>query len=296
MTLALTVFVGAPCYASSGKSFPSADAAVKALVDAAKAGDRKELLAIFGPEGGEVLPSGDPVADREAREDFVERAAEKTDLERVGDDFAVLNVGNDEWPFPIPLIEEKGSWHFDVAAGKTELLNRRIGRNELNTIQVCQEYASAQREYARRSERVTGVKEYAQRLRSTPGKHDGLYWETAEGEEESPIGPLMASATSEGYRPGTTEGPQPFHGYIYKLLTNAGPHAPGGARSYIKDGRLTGGFALLAYPVKYGSSGVMTFQVNAQGVVFQKDLGPKTAEIARKITAYDPDDSWDGTD
>ena len=284
-----------PARAAEQKSFPSADAAVTALVEAAKAGDRSALDPLFGPDAHEVLPSGDPVADRGAREQFAARAAERTHLERVGDDFAVLSVGNDDWPFPIPLVKGKGGWVFDTAAGRQEILNRRIGRNELYTIQVMQAYVDAQREYAKRHKQETGVAEYAQKLKSTPGKHDGLYWETKDGEEESPMGPLFASATREGYAPGSVE-PQPFHGYMYKELRAAGPHAPGGAHSYLDGGRLTRGFAVLAYPVHYGSSGVMTFQVNEQGVVFQKDLGPRTADLASQISAYDPDDSWDATD
>jgi hypothetical protein len=281
-------------FAAEQTHFASADAAVAALVDAAKAGDRSALDPLFGPGAAEVLPSGDPVADRAAREQFVTRAGERTHLERVGDDFAVLSVGNDDWPFPIPLVKQPGGWVFDTDAGKTELLNRRIGRNELYTIQVMEEYVAAQREYARRQNAATGVAEYALKLKSTPGKHDGLYWEAKAGEEESPIGPLFASATREGYTPGSGH-PQPFHGYVYKALHAQGPHGPGGAKSYLEHGRLTHGFALLAYPVHYGSSGVMTFIVNAQGIVFQKDLGPRTADLASQISVYDPDDSWDAT-
>jgi hypothetical protein len=287
--------LGPYAFAAAQKTFSSADAAVTALVDAAKAADRSQLDPLFGPGAEEVLPSGDPVADRAAREQFVTRAGERTHLERVGDDFAVLSVGNDDWPFPIPLVRENGAWRFDTEAGKTEILNRRIGRNELYTIQTMQEYVNAQRDYARRQKAATGVKEYAQRLVSTPGKHDGLYWETKAGEDESPIGPLFASATREGYRPGGAS-PEPFHGYLYKVLSAAGSNAPGGSHSYLEKGRQTRGFALLAYPVHYGSSGVMTFQVNEQGVVFQKDLGPKTADLASHISVYDPDDSWDATE
>jgi hypothetical protein len=278
------------------RTFPTAEAAVAALVDAAKVGDGSQLDPLFGPGAQQVLPSGDPVADREAREAFVARAGERTHLETVGDDFAVVSVGDDDWPFPIPLVKGSAGWRFDTEAGKTEVLNRRIGRNELFTIQICQEYVSAQRDYAGRKRATEGVYEYAQRLRSTPGKRDGLYWETQEGDAESPIGPLFADATREGYRPGMNATPEPFHGYIYKELHAAGSHAPRGARSYIKDGRMTGGFALLAYPVKYGSSGVKTFIVNEQGIVFEQDLGPKTAEIAARIDTYDPDDSWDPTE
>ena len=293
--IASAIATVAPASAAEQAHFASADAAVAALVDAAKAGDRGALDPLFGAGAEEVLPSGDPVADRAAREEFATRAGERTHLERVGDDFAVLSVGNDDWPFPIPLVKEKGGWRFDTEAGKTEILNRRIGRNELYTIQVMQAYVDAQREYAKRQKKETGVAEYALKIKSAPGKHDGLYWETKDGEEESPIGPLFASATREGYTPGSGH-PEPFHGYMYKALHAQGPNGPGGAKSYLEKGRLTKGFALLAYPVHYGSSGVMTFQVNEQGVVFQKDLGPRTADLASQIGVYDPDDSWDATD
>lgn len=290
---ALVTVVASPAVAASHRAFPSAEAALTAVVDAAKSGDRTTLVAIFGSDGETLLSSGDPIADHTARNRFVERVGERTHLQYVGDDFAVWSVGNDDWPFAIPLVRDERGWVFDVDAGRVELLNRRIGRNELDTIQVCQEYVAAQRDYARRRQRTDGVAEYAQHLRSTPGKRDGLHWETSAGEEESPLGPLLASASAEGYRAKGGEKPEPFHGYIYRALREAGPHAPGGPRSYIKDGRMTGGFALIAYPVRYGSSGVMTFQVNEQGVVFQKDLGPRTAEIAAAITTYDPDDSWE---
>jgi Protein of unknown function (DUF2950) len=295
LTLA-TVSTTGDVSAAGQKHFESADAAVSAVVEAARNGERADLIAIFGPDAERVLTSGDPVADREARAGFVARAAERTSLQRVGDDFAVLNVGNDDWPFAIPLIKETGGWIFDTRAGEEEVKTRRVGRNELYTIQIMQEYVGAQRDYARIKRATAGVAEYAQRLRSTPGERDGLYWDVQPGDNPSPIGPLFASASREGYRPGTSATPEPFHGYLYKLLTAAGPDAPGGARSYLKDGHLTGGFALLAYPVRYGSSGVMTFQVNNQGVVFQKDLGPRTAEVAARINAYDPDDSWDPTE
>lgn len=292
--LAVAAVLTLPTIAGAAqRTFASADDAVNALVAAAGARDRAELKAIFGPDGERVLTSGDDVADKEARELFVARASERKHLQFVGDDFAIVSVGNDDWPFPIPLVKSRDTWSFDTRAGEEEVKNRRVGRNELYTIQVMQEYVDAQREYARLKKNTDGVAEYAQRLRSTPGKRDGLYWETQDADAESPLGPLLASASREGYRPGTSATPEPFHGYIYKLLTAAGPNAPGGARSYIKDGKLTGGFALLAYPVRYGSSGVTTFIVNNQGVVFEKDLGPRTAEIAGGIKAYDPDDTWD---
>ena len=277
---------------ASQRTFASADAAVAALVEAAKIGDGKQLDPLFGPGAQQVLPSGDPVADREARELFAARALERTHIERVGDDFAVLSVGDDDWPFPIPLIKESAGWRFDTEAGKTEMLNRRIGRNELFTIQICQEYVAAQRDYAGRMRAAGGVYQYAQRLRSTPGKRDGLYWETTEGDAESPMGPLFASATREGYRPGMNATPQPFHGYFFRPLKSQGPHAAGGKYDYEVKGRMMGGFAVLAWPAKYGVSGVMSFLVNHDGVVFEKDLGPNTDSVARKMTRFDPDKTW----
>ena len=295
LAVATLLMLPTPTHAAQ-RTFASPDDAMNALVAAAGAADRAELKAIFGPNAERVLTSGDEVADKEARDFFVARAAERKHLQLVGDDFAVVSVGNDDWPFPIPLVRTRDKWSFDTAAGEEEVKNRRVGRNELYTIQIMQEYVGAQREYARLRKNTDGVAEYAQRLRSTAGKRDGLYWETQDADAESPLGPLLASASREGYRPGTSETPQPFHGYIYKPLTAAGPSAPGGARSYIKDGKLTGGFALLAYPVRYGSSGIMTFIVNNQGVVFEQDLGPRTAETAAGISAYDPDDSWHPVD
>lgn len=276
------------------RTFASAEDAVAALVDAAKADDTATLLAIFGPEGHDILLSGDPVEDEHARERFLVRAGERTHLERVGDDFAVLSLGNDDWPFAIPLMKGDRGWYFDTAAGKNEILNRRIGRNELYTIDVCREYVAAQRDFARRHAGAEGDVEYAQRLRSTPGKQDGLYWETTGGEEPSPMGPLLASAEAEGYGRGRDRGSQSnvFHGYRYRIIKMQGPDAPGGRKSYVSGGRMTDGFALAAWPASYGSSGVMTFIVNQQGVVFQKDLGPNTEILGRAITTYDPDDTW----
>ncbi len=297
LSAALTLAVAVPAGASAVRVFPSADAAVAALVDAAKRDDREALHAIFGPGAASVFTSGDPVADREAYNRFVARAGERTHLQHVGDDFAVLSVGNDDWPFAIPLMKGTGGWIFDVDAGRVELLNRRIGRNELDTIQVFQDYAAAQRDYARRRQRADGVAEYAQHLRSTPGKRDGLYWEVKAGEEESPIGPLIASASAEGYRAkGDADPAEPFHGYIYRALRAAGPHAPGGARSYIKDGRMTGGFASARL------SGALRIERDhdvpgeRERCGLPEDLGPRTDEIAAGITAYDPDDSWNPTE
>jgi hypothetical protein len=285
-----------PAPAAAQRTFASADDAMNALVDAARAGDHATLFAIFGPAAERVLTSGDAVADREARSFFAVRAGERRHLQYVGDDFAILSVGDDDWPFPIPLVRTRDTWSFDTVAGEEEVKNRRVGRNELYTIQICREYVGAQRDYARLRKNTDGVAEYAQHLRSTPGTRDGLYWEVQDADAPSPLGPLLASATREGYRPGLGDTPQPFHGYLYRLLTAAGPHAPGGARSYTNGGRMTGGFGLLAYPVCYGASGIMTFIVNQQGVVFEKDLGRRTAESAAAISAYDPDESWSPAD
>jgi len=202
---------------------------------------------------------------------------------------AIVHIGRDDWPFPIPIVREGDGWRFDTAAGKEELLNRRIGRNEITTIAVCRTYVDAQKEFARR------FHVYAQSFRSTPGKQDGLYWEATD-HDASPLGPLVASATAEGYQHGEAgDAPSPYHGYLFRILTKQGAGAPGGVKDYVKDGRMTGGFALVAWPAEHGSSGVMTFLVSEQGVVFQKDLGDGTTEAAKAITAYDPDGSWEPT-
>lgn len=274
--------------------FQSPNTAFKALLEAVKAHDHDRLRAILGPGSGDVVSSGDEVADRTAARQFVAAAKEKTRLVKSGDTATIVHLGKSDWSFPIPLVKDGGGWRFDTAAGKEELLNRRIGRNELRTIAVCYAYVDAQREYARQDRDHRGVGEYAQKFRSAPGKRDGLYWEVSANEEQSPMGPLVAMATSEGYtHKDPNAEPMPFHGYFFRILTAQGSHAPEGARSYIVDGRMTRGFALVAYPAHYGSSGIMTFIVNQVGIVFQKNLGEKTAEIAAAMTEYDPDASWD---
>lgn len=285
-----TTFAQAPAQ----QRFKSPKAAFKALVGAVKADDHDRMQAILGPDSADIVSSGDEVADRTVARRFVMAAKEKTRLVKVGDAAMIVHVGNGDWSFPIPLVKDGAGWRFDTAAGKEELLNRRIGRNELRTIAVCYAYVDAQREYVRQDRSGGGVREYAQKFRSAPGKRDGLYWEVSANEEQSPMGPLVAMATSEGYghREADAE-PMPFHGYFFRILTAQGPHAPEGAKSYVVDGHMTGGFALVAYPAHYGSSGIMTFIVNQVGVVFQKNLGEKTAEIAAAMTEYDPDGSWD---
>jgi hypothetical protein len=278
--------------AAAQETFPTPDDAAKALVAAAKARDVAKLQAILGPGSDDIVDSGDQVADDNARDDFVERSEEKLSIEKVDDSRAIVVIGDDDWPFPVPLVQADGKWHFDTPAGLQEILNRRIGRNELFTIAVAQEYVAAQRAWSRLAVVAGDPPHYAARIASTPGKHDGLYWETKEGEPASPLGPLVARGEDEGYEKPRQGGRGTFHGYKYRVLTKQGAHAPGGARSFEKDGALVGGFGLLAYPAEYGVTGVMTFMVNQQGVVFQKDLGEQTVKLAEAITAYDPDKSW----
>lgn len=283
----------APVRAAGQQHFQSPEAGLKSLIDAVKANDRDRLLAIFGHDADDLVFSGDEVADREAMAHFVRETKQRTNLVKVDEATVIIQFGKDDASFPIPLVKDGSGWRFDTAAGKEEMLNRRIGRNELQAIAVCHAYVDAQREYASKDRNGTGVREYAQKFRSAPGKQDGLYWEVSANEAQSPMGPWVAMATSEGYaHKGPDTEPMPFHGYFFRILTAQGPHAPEGARSYIADGHMTGGFALVAYPAQHGSGGVMTFMVNQLGIVFQKDLGNKTAEIAAAMTQYDPDDSW----
>jgi len=276
------------------KSFLSPEEAVKSLMDAVKSNDTKELLAIFGPAGKEIISSGDKVADSAAKERFVKSYEEMSKLEKESDNKVTLVVGNSEWPFPIPIVKKGETWVFDTMAGKEELLNRRIGRNELNTIQTCLAYVDAQREYAMKDRDSDKVREYAQKVMSTAGKKDGLYWKTKEGEPESPLGDLFAEAVKAGYtygKPGA--GPQPYWGYYYKILKAQGENAPGGAYDYVVNRNMIGGFALVAYPAEYGASGVMSFIVNHDGVVYQKDLGKETGKNASAMTKFDPDKTWE---
>jgi hypothetical protein len=291
LTLVLSVPVQGYAAQARQKSFASPDEAVMALVNAMKADNMKELTAIFGPAGKGVLSSGDAVEDKTSRGRFLKAFDEKKALVKEGDAKVILQIGNEEWPFPIPIIKRGKRWSFDTKAGKEELLNRRIGRNELNTIQVCLAYVDAQREYAGEDRDGDGLFEYAQRFISTPDKRDGLYWKAKEGEEESPLGDLAARATSEGYKR-TSDKPIPYHGYFFRILKAQGKNAPGGAYDYVVDGRMIGGFAMVAYPAQYGVSGVMTFMVNHEGTVYQKDLGKGTAKTAQMMQLFDPDKTW----
>jgi hypothetical protein len=285
--------IGQPC--KDQECFDTAEAAVSRLMAVAEAKDHEGMRRLFGPVTSELV-SGDPVADNLAFERLASHAKEKVALEPQGanDNERILVIGKAAWPFPIPLVRPAGGrWFFDTAAGKEEILARRIGRNELDTIVTCRSYLEAQREYASKDRNNDGLFQYATRFRSHSGKHDGLYWEAAPDDEQSPFGPLMAEAAIGGYdlwEKGA--GPQPYQGYLYRILTRQGRDAPGGKYDYIINGRMIAGFAMVAWPVKYDSSGVMTFLVNHQGRVYQKDLGPKTAELVEKMTEFNPDHTW----
>jgi hypothetical protein len=273
------------------KTFVSAEEGVKALMEAVKKSDTNATLAILGPEAKSLIQSGDQVSDRAASERFVKSYEESNKLVKSGDTKAVLEVGKDAWPFPIPLVKESAGWRFDTQEGKEEIINRRIGRNELDVIQVSLAIVDAEREYYQRDPDGDKLLQYAQKLISTKGKRDGLYWETKPGEQPSPLGLLVARARGEGYK-GAGGKPVPYHGYYYKLLTGQGKDAPGGAYDYLVRGKMMGGFGVVAYPAQYGSSGIMTFIVNHDGVVYQKDLGTKTASVAQAMTKFNPDKTW----
>jgi hypothetical protein len=274
------------------RTFESPEEAAKALVDAARNNDKKELGAILGPGSQSLISSGDKVADKAGRERFVKKYEEKNSIEQTGDK-AILSVGSQGYPLPIPLIKKGDFWVYDTKAGKEEIINRRIGRNELNAIDVLREYVVAQREYACKDRNGDGVLEYAQKLVSGRNDHDGLFWKTKEGEEESPFGPFIARAAKEGYK-GKTGGekPSPYHGYFYRVLKAQGENAKGGKRSYVVNNNMILGFAMVAYPARYGSSGVMTLIVNQDGEVYERDFGRDTAKVAEAMTEYDPDKNW----
>jgi len=274
------------------KTFTSAEDASQALYSAAKAGDQVALLAIFGPAGSAIISSGDPIQDKNNQDEFIAKFTEMHRLGQEPDGTTTLYIGADNWPVPVPLVQANGMWYFDTQTAKKEILFRRIGNNEYSAIDVCLALVSAQDDYYSQP-RDGKVQQYAQVFASGEGQHNGLYWKTADGEPESPIGPWVANAASAGYpQPKAGDAPTPFHGYYYRILTAQGKTAPGGAKSYIVNGAMTGGFAILAYPADYRSSGVMTFIVNQSGVVYEKDLGPKTAELASEIKVYAPDSSW----
>ncbi len=274
--------------------FQTPDDAAKALLEAARSDARGQIIALFGSHDADLLSSGDDIEDKNNRSNFVTLAQEKMVVEKTGADRAIVHVGNTDWPFPIPLVKKGDSWQFDAEQGRQEILNRRIGRNELSTLGAIRGYVEAQFDYANTDRDGDGVSEYSQKLQSEPGKFDGLFWEPEEGQPQSPLGPLIAEARAEGYKvKGATEKPSPYHGYYYRILTRQGGNVPGGKYDYVINGNMIAGFALVAFPAHYGSSGIMTFAVNHQGKIFQKDLGPKTAEIVEKMKEYNPDSSWE---
>jgi hypothetical protein len=315
---------------SSGQAhFASPEEAMRALVDAAKAKDRGALAEIFGAEHQAEMYSGDQVQDNEEMDEFAADVQESAKLERVDDTRFTLLIGTENWPFPMPIVKEDNQWRFDSETGQVELMNRRVGQNELSTILTCRAYVLAQREYFDQQEEAAesndGVAEYARRFMSSPGQRDGLYWDTAEGERPSPLGILVAAARAEGYGAGGQSNEQsrfevqninlvnvkqadrsssqnredspeqsrkPYHGYYFRILTRQGPDARGGPYEYVINGNMVAGFALVAYPDKWGSSGVMTFVVNQQGRVYERNLGPETASIAGAIDEYNPDATW----
>jgi hypothetical protein len=282
---------GAQAAAAKQKTFPSPEAAVEALVKATLENNTEELMALFGPGSKPLVSSGDEIEDQLRREQFVKAYGEKKRLESGPGGKVTLYIGNDDWPFPIPVVKTGNQWRFDTRAGRNEILSREIGENELSAIQVCLAITDAQRDYADQMRDRTGQSEYAQMLESTAGKKDGLYWEAAQGDTPSPLGPLVAQTRTEGY--GQSAGmPAPYHGYLYKILKAQGANATGGAYDYVVNGKMIGGFALLAYPASYGSSGVNSFIVSHEGVVYKKDLGRNTAKVAASLTLFNPDKTW----
>jgi hypothetical protein len=278
--------------ATGPRVFPTPEEAVRALIDVVKANDLTGLVALFGPTGQDLVDTSDPANARRNREVFAAAVAEGWKLADSGPDRKELVLGNEAWPFPVPLVKSSKGWSFDAEAGRDEILNRRIGRNELAVIRVLHDYVAAQRAYAATGHDGKPAGRYARRFGSDPGTQNGLYWPTRRGEPRSPLGVLAAEASGQGYRRQAGQGPAPFHGYYFRILEGQGKAAKGGAADYVVGGEMTGGFALVAWPVHHDASGVMTFIVNQDGVPHEKDLGPETAEAVKKVTRYDPDKTW----
>jgi hypothetical protein len=287
---ALILAVSGSAAVPGGRAFPSPNAAAQALVNAAKTNNVKVLIEILGPSSKDIVLTRDPVADARVRREFAARAAQKMRLVQYPgrQNERILLAGSDGWPLPIPIVRLNGKWYFDTARGREEVLNRRIGSNELDAIEVARGYVEAQDDHGDRHRTSDGLPVYAQRVFSTPGQRDGLYWAGEPGIEDSPIGKIIAQAFAEGYtKPG-----EPFHGYYFKVLSGQGPHTSGGEMSYLDGGKMTKGFAMVAWPSDYGSTGIMTFLVDKTGIVYEKDLGRDTGKIAAAFTAYDPDTTW----
>jgi hypothetical protein len=291
--LIVVVATQAACSRSSQqKDFASAEQATQALIAAAHSDDHRALLEILGKEAEPMVNSGDPVQDKNSRERFLQAYATAHTFDTRVEGVTTLEVGTDQWPFPFPIMQRDGRWKFDSTAGVEEIINRRVGANELSAIQSCLAFVDAQREYYARNAEQDSLLHFAQKLVSTEGRRDGLYWPTAQSEQLSPLGEGFARARSEGYFKEGASKPMPYHGYVYRLLTSQGSHANGGAYDYMVGDKMLGGFALIAAPAEYGSSGVMTFIVNHDGVVFSKDLGAMTATSAQLIETFDPDAGW----
>ena len=289
--LAIVLAGAAPARGQEPRVFPTPEDAVRALTDAAKASDLNGLLAIFGADGKDLISSSDPATARQNREVFVVAIAEGWRLVDRGE-AKELVIGNEAWPFPVPLVKTAAGWKFDTAAGKEEVLARRIGRNELAAMRISDTYVTAQRLYARRAHDGKPAGLYARRFTSAPGTQNGLYWPVKRGEPHRPLGPLVAEAAAEGRQIGTGGAPAPFHGYYFRILEGQGQAAQGGARDYVVKGEMSGGFALVAWPSQYDVTGIMTFMVNQDGIVYEKDLGPDTATAVTQITRFDPDKTW----
>jgi hypothetical protein len=282
---------GAFAATSKQKTFESPEAAVAALVEAAKEGNIKELKVLLGPGSEQIISSGDQVQDQKDREKFVKGYSEKNRLEKNSDGKVILLIGHDDWPLPFPIVKTEKRWRFDTQAGKDEILNRRLGKNELNAIQVILAIVDAQREYADTMSDKYGHPEYAQKFESGKGKKDGLHWETSQNEKPSPLGPLVARARAEGYKSSVGKS-ESYHGYFYKILKAQGKSVNGGAYSYIINGKMIAGFAVAAYPAVYGSSGVHSFIVNHEGIVYRKDLKKSSVKIAAAMKEFNPDETW----
>jgi hypothetical protein len=288
LTLAASV---TPSDARGQRQFKTPDEAAAALVAAVRADDERLMLSVLGRDGAHVISSGDATEDTSKRREFVAAYDAKHEVEMSGEARAILNIGPKDFPFPIPLVREKGAWRFDTAAGRAEILSRRIGRNELSAMQACLAYYDAQNEYVEKDRTGANIRAFAQRIASQPGKKDGLYWPVAPGGDESPLGELVADAAADGYALGKQRAP--YHGYYYKVLTRQTAAASGGELDYVVGGHMIGGFALVAYPSSYGVSGIMTFMISHTGVVYQKDLGRRTAQIAERMNAFDPGQGWE---
>ncbi|MDO8432832.1 MAG: DUF2950 domain-containing protein [Candidatus Binatus sp.] len=287
-----TQLLGGIALAAEPKTFGTPEEAAKAMVDALRADNRDALLVIFGDEGKGLLDSGDPVADKNAIANFLKAYDQMHRFSGGSDVKLVLLVGAENWPAPIPVAKNSSGWYFDTPSAKQELLYRRIGENESSAIRILNAIVVGEHEYFGQSHDDDITNQYAQKFLSDPGKRNGLFWKVSAGEQESPIGPLVATASEEGYRANPEGKPVPIHGYIFKILTRQGKAAPGGAKEYLVDGKMSGGFAVLAYPASYRQSGVMTFMANADGLILQKDLGDETKDLVSSMTSYDPDGSW----